>query len=180
VASAAVYVAFAEDGFSFAGGGIVGFFRKSVSDQDWLLCALPIYESALPIVRTISEAFFTGYHNELNGAMGRVLDELPSLARQLSRLPNPESRAARIAGRNLKWSLNAYVRLAKELNGLSELSAHGLHQVVASRAHTGELLHSAHLGAIGAIAGNAAQLMGEAKDFFSGAACNTGVQLDPQ
>jgi hypothetical protein len=158
----------------------VSFFKKTMSDQDWLLGVLPLYESALPIVRTISEAFFTGYHKELNAVMGRVLDELPSLAERVSRLPNPESRAARIAGRNLRRSLNAYVRLAKELNSLSELSAGGLRQVVTSHAPTGELLYSAHLTAIGAVADHAAQFMEEAEDFFSGAAHNTGLQAKPQ
>jgi len=158
----------------------VGFFRKTVNDQDWLLNALPLYESALPIVGTISEAFLTGYRKELDGAVGKVLDELPSLADQLSRLPNPRSRAARLANRDLGRSLSAYVRLAKELSSLSELSARGLHQVVASHAYTGELLYSAHLNAIGAIAGHAAQLMREANDFFSRPRQRAGSLAEPQ
>ena len=158
----------------------MGFFRKSMSDEDWLLNALPLYESALPIMGTITEALVTGHVKVLNGAVSRALDELPSLANQLGSLPNPTSRAARIAARNLRWSLKAYLRLAEELSSLSELTARGLHQVVTLHAHTGELVYSAHLNAIGAIAGNAAQLMRETKDFFSGAARNTGVQAAPQ
>ena len=158
----------------------MGFFRKTVSDQDWLLSALPLYESALPIVGRITEAYLKGYPKELNGAACKVLDELPSLVEQLSGMPIPTSRAARIAARNLRWSVNACVRLAKELGGLSELSSSGLHQVVASHPHTGELLCSAHLGAIAEIAGTAARLMGESRDFFSGAAHNTGPQAEPQ
>jgi hypothetical protein len=166
--------------YLFPRGGILGFFRKTVSDQDWLLSALPLYESAMPIVGTISEAFATGYRKELNSAVGKVLDELPSLVVQLSRLPTPRTSAARLANRNLRSSLNAYVRLARELNGLSELSSRGLHELIASHGSTAELLYSAHLNAIGAIAGQAAQFMGEAKDFFSGAAHNTGLQAKPQ
>ena len=158
----------------------MGFFRKTVSDQDWLLSALPLYESALPIVGTISEAFLTGYRKELNAAAGKVLDELPSLADQLSRLPNPRSRAARHANGNLGRSLSAYVRLAKELSSLSELSARGLHQVVASHAYTGELLYTAHLNAIGAIAGHATHFLREANDFFSRAGQKTSPQAEPQ
>ena len=158
----------------------MGFFKKTVSDQDWLFSALPLYESTLPIVATISDAFLKGYRNELNGAVGKVLNELPSLFYQLSMLPNPKSRAARVAARNLRLSLSAYLRLARELSVLYELSAHGLHQVVASHAHTGELVYSAHLNAIGAIENHAAQLMRETKHFFSGAARDTGLQVDAQ
>jgi hypothetical protein len=145
----------------------MGFLRKTISDQDWLLSALPLYESAVPIVGTISEAFSKGYRKELNGAIDKVLDELPSLAEQLSRLPNPESKAARVAAWNLRLSLRAYLRLARELSSLYELTGRGLHQAITSHAHTGELLYSAHLSAISAIAGYAAQSLREANDFFS-------------
>jgi hypothetical protein len=158
----------------------MGFFRRAVSDQDWLLSALPLYESAQPIVGPISEALATGPQTVLNGAVSKALDELPSLADQLNALPSPTSRAARIAARNLRWSLNAYVRLAKELSSLSELSARGLHQVVTSHSRTGELLYSAHLSAIEGIAGSAARLMGGARGFFSGATRNRGVRAKPE
>jgi hypothetical protein len=158
----------------------MGFFRRTVSDQDWLLSALPLYESAQPIVGPISEALGTGPQTVLNGAVSKALDELPSLADQLNDLPSPTSRAARIAARNLRWSLNAYVRLAKELSSLSELSASGLHQVVTSHRRTGELLYSAHLSAIEGIAGSAARLMGGAISFFSGATRNRGVRAKPE
>ena len=158
----------------------MGFLRKSVSDEDWLLSALPLYQSALPIVTTLREALVTVHGKPLNRAMGKALDELPSLVDQLGGLPHPTSRAARIAARNLRWSLNAYLRLARELSSLSELRARGLHQVITSHAHTGELVYSAHLNAIGAIADNAARLMRETRDFFSGAVRNTGIQAEPQ
>lgn len=158
----------------------MGFFKKTVTDRDWLLSALPLYHSTLPIVGTISDAFLKGYRKELNGAVGKVLDELPSLFYQLSMLPNPESRPARVAARNLRLSLSAYLRLARELSILYELSARGLHQVVASHPHTGDLMYSAHLSAIGAIENHAAQLMRETKDSFSVAARKTGVQVRPQ
>lgn len=164
---------------SFPGGGILGFFRKTVSDQDWLLSALPLYESAMPIVGTISQAFVTGYRKELNSAVGQVLDELPSLVVQLSGLPTPRTSAARLANRNLKSSLNAYVRLARELNSLSELSHRGLHELIASHGSTAELLYSAHLNAIGVIADNAAQLMRGANDFF-GAGHKANPVAQPQ
>jgi hypothetical protein len=148
---------------------VVGLFRKTVNDQDWLLGALPLYESVKPITAAFSEAFVGDCREELNGAVSKVLDELPSLADQLSRLPNPRSRAARIANKNLRRSLDAYVSGARELDSLFELSARGLRQVVASHGRTAELLYSAHLSAIHVIAGNAAKLMTEANDFFSGA-----------
>jgi len=158
----------------------MGLFRKTVNDQDWLLSALPLYESARPIMAAFSEAFIAGRREELNGAVGKVLYELPSLAQQLSRLPNPRSRAARLASRNLRRSVDAYVSGARELDSLFELSARGLQQVVLSRGRTAELFYSAHLNAIQAIAGKAVKLMTEANDFFSGAAQKATPEVEPQ
>ncbi len=142
-------------------------FKKTINDQDWLLSALPLYESARPIMTAFSDAFVGGCREELNGAVGKVLEELPTLADQLGRLPNPRSRAARVAGRTLKRSLRAYVSGARELDSLFDLSARGLRQMVASHSSSGELLLTAHLNAIESIAGKAARLMTEAADFFA-------------
>jgi len=158
----------------------VGLFRKTVNDHDWLLSVLPLYESARPIMAAFSEAFVGGCREDLNGAVGVVLHELPSLADQLSRLPDPRSRAARIASKNLRRSLNAYVSGARELDSLFELSARGLQQVVVSRGRTAELFYSAHLNAIQAIASNAAKLLVEANDFFSGAVQKATPEVEPQ
>jgi len=158
----------------------VGLFRKTVNDHDWLLSVLPLYESARPIMAAFSEAFVGGCREDLNGAVGVVLHELPSLADQLSRLPDPRSRAARIASKNLRRSLNAYVSGARELDSLFELSARGLQQVVVSRGRTAELFYSAHLNAIQVIASNAAKLLVEANDFFSGAVQNATPEVEPQ
>ena len=158
----------------------MGLFRKTVNDHDWLLSVLPLYESARPIMAAFSEAFVGGCREDLNGAVGVVLHELPSLADQLSRLPNPRSRAARIASKNLRRSLNAYVSGARELDSLFELSARGLQQVVVSRGRTAELFYSAHLNAIQVIASNAAKLLVEANDFFSGAVQNATPEVEPQ
>jgi hypothetical protein len=158
----------------------MGLFRKTVNDQDWLLSVLPLYESARPIMVAFSEAFVGGCREDLNGAVGKVLHELPSLADQLSRLPNPRSRAARIARQNLRRSLNAYVSGARELDSLFELSARGLQQVVVSRGRTAELFYSAHLNAIQAIASNAARLLTEANDSFSGVVQKAAPEAEPQ
>jgi hypothetical protein len=158
----------------------MGLFRKTVNDQDWLLSVLPLYESARPIMAVFSEAFVGGCREDLNGAVGVVLHELPSLADQLSRLPNPRSRAARIASKNLRRSLNAYVSGARELDSLFELSARGLQQVVVSRGRTAELFYSAHLNAIQVIASNAAKLLIEANDFFSGVIQGSAPEAEPQ
>jgi hypothetical protein len=158
----------------------VGLFRKTVNDHDWLLSVLPLYESARPIMAAFSEAFVGGCREDLNGAVGVVLHELPSLADQLSRLPDPRSRAARIASKNLRRSLNAYVSGARELDSLFELSARGLQQVVVSRGRTAELFYSAHLNAIQVIASNAAKLLVEANDFFSGAVQKATPEVEPQ
>ena len=158
----------------------MGLFRKTVNDHDWLLSVLPLYESARPIMAAFSEAFVGGCREDLNGAVGVVLHELPSLADQLSRLPDPRSRAARIASKNLRRSLNAYVSGARELDSLFELSARGLQQVVVSRGRTAELFYSAHLNAIQVIASNAAKLLVEANDFFSGAVQNATPEVEPQ
>jgi hypothetical protein len=147
----------------------MGLFRKTVNDQDWLLSALPLFESAIG-----------GCREELNGAVGKVLDELPSLADQLRTLPNPRSRAARIADRSLRRSLDAYVSGARELDSLFELSARGLQQAVMSRGRTAELFYSAHLNAIQVIAGNAAKLMTEVNDFFSGVVQKATPEVEPQ
>lgn len=158
----------------------MGLFRKTVNDHDWLLSVLPLYESARPIMAAFSEAFVGGCREDLNGAVGVVLHELPSLADQLSRLPDPRSRAARIASKNLRRSLNAYVSGARELDSLFELSARGLQQVVVSRGRTAELFYSAHLNAIQVIASNAAKLLIEANDFFSGAVQKATPEVEPQ
>lgn len=158
----------------------MGLFRKTVNDHDWLLSVLPLYESARPIMAAFSEAFVGGCREDLNGAVGVVLHELPSLADQLSRLPDPRSRAARIASKNLRRSLNAYVSGARELDSLFELSARGLQQVVVSRGRTAELFYSAHLNAIQVIASNAAKLLVEANDFFSGAVQKATPEVEPQ
>jgi hypothetical protein len=127
-----------------------------------------------------SEAFIGGCREDLNGAVGKVLHELPSLADQLRRLPDPRSRAARLASRNLRRSVDAYVSGARELDSLFELSARGLQQVVMSRGRTAELFYSAHLNAIQVIAGNAAKLMTEANDFFSGVVQEATPEVEPQ
>ena len=158
----------------------MGLFRKTVNDQDWLLSALPLFESARPTMATFSEAFIGGCREELNGAVGKVLDELPSLADQLRTLPNPRSRAARLASRNLRRSVDAYVSGARELDSLFELSARGLQQVVMARGRTAELFYTAHLKAIQAIASNAAKLMTEANDFFSGVVQKATPEVEPQ
>ena len=158
----------------------MGLFRKTVNDHDWLLSVLPLYESARPIMAAFSEAFVGGCREDLNGAVGVVLHELPSLADQLSRLPDPRSRAARIASKNLRRSLNAYVSGARELDSLFELSARGLQQVVVSRGRTAELFYSAHLNAIQVIASNAAKLLVEANNFFSGAVQKATPEVEPQ
>lgn len=142
-------------------------FKKTVADQDWLAHVLPLYESARPIVTAFSEAFSGGCREELNGAVGKVLHELPSLTEELGRLPRPKSRAARVANQNLRRSLNAYLSGARELDDLFELSARGLRQAVSSHSHTGELFYGAHLNAIRTIAGKAARLMTESGDFFA-------------
>jgi len=146
----------------------VGFFTKTVSDQDWLLDALPLYEATVQIVGTINWAFSGGYRRELNAAVDKVLDELPSLADRLARLPDPRSRAARLAKRDLRRSLHAYVRLAKEIRTLLELSAFVPN------------LYSAHLNVVGVIAGNAAQLMSDANEFFSRTWQMASVQTEPR
>lgn len=158
----------------------MSLFKKTVNDQDWLLSALPLYESAKPITEAFSDAFVGGCREELNGAVGKVLGELPTLADQLGRLPNPKSRAARIASRNLRRSLKAYVSGAKELDSLFELSARGLRQVVASHGRTAELLYSAHLDAIQAIAGNATKLMTETGGFFAGVMQGAAPGVEPR
>ncbi len=158
----------------------MGLFRKTVNDQDWLLSALPLYESARPIMAAFSEAFVGGCREELNSAVSKVLDELPSLADQVSRLPNPRSRAARIASKNLRRSLNAYVSGARELDTLFELSARGLQQVVMAHGRTAELFYSAHLSAIQVIAGKAAKLMTETNNFFTGTAQEAAPEVEPQ
>ncbi len=147
----------------------MGLFKKTINDQDWLVSALPLYESARPIMTAFSDAFAGGCREELNGAVGKVLEELPTLVDQLGRLPNPRSRAARVAGRTLRRSLRAYVSGARELDDLFDLSARGLRQMVASHSASGELLLTAHLNAIGFMASKAARLMMEAGDFFAGA-----------
>ncbi len=162
------------------GGGTVSLFKKTVNDQDWLISALPLYESARPIMTAFSDAFVGGCREELNGAVGKVLEELPTLADQLGKLPNPRSRAARVAGRTLKRSLRAYVSGARELDSLFDLSARGLRQMVASHGGSGELLLTAHLNAIGSIAGKAARLMTEAGGFFAGAIEGPAAVAEPQ
>lgn len=147
----------------------MGLFKKTVNDQDWLQSALPLYESARPITEAFSDAFVAGGREELNGAVGKVLEELPPLADQLGRLPNPRSRAAREAGRTLRRSLRTYVSGARELDSLFDLSARGLRQVVASHGGSGELLLTAHLNAIQSITRKASRLMTEANGFFAGA-----------
>lgn len=62
------------------GGDTVGLFKKTVNDQDWLISALRLYESARPIADAFSDAFTAGGREELNGAVGKVLHELPPLA----------------------------------------------------------------------------------------------------
>ena len=158
----------------------MGFFRKTVGDQDWLISALPLCEAARPTMAAFSEAFMRGHRQELKGALGKVLDELPSVADQLSKLPNPRSRAARRADRNLRRSVDACVSGARELDTLFNLLACGLHQVVMSHGPTAELLYSAHLNAIQTIASNAAKLMEEANDFFSGLVQESTPELQPQ
>ena len=158
----------------------MGLFRKTVTDQDWVIRALPLYESARPIATAFSEAFTGGCREELNGAVGKVLDELPSLADKLGRLPNPQSRAARLARRAFGRSLKAYVSGARELDSLFELSARGLRQVVASHGGSGELLYRAHLNAIQSIAGKAARLMTETGDFFAGSVPTAPPETEPQ
>lgn len=147
----------------------MGLFKKTVNDQDWLLIALPLYESARPIMTAFSDAFVGGHREELNGVVGKVLEELPTLVDQLGRLPNPRSREARVAGRTLKRSLRACVRGARELDSLFEFSARGLRQMVASHGDSGEMLLTVHLNAIQLMAGKAASLMSEAGGFFAGA-----------
>lgn len=158
----------------------MGLFRKTVNDQDWLLSALPLFESARPTMAAFSEAFIGGCREDLNGAVGKVLHELPSLADQLRRLPDPRSRDARLASRNLRRSVDAYVSGARELDSLFELSARGLQQVVMARGRTAELFYTAHLKAIQAIASNAAKLMTEANDFFSGVVQKATPEVEPQ
>jgi hypothetical protein len=109
------------------------------------------------------EALLRGYRKELNAAVDKALDELPALADQIARLPDPRSRAARIAKRDLRRSLNAYIWLAKEIRGLVELSARVPD------------LYLPHLNAVEVIAGKAAQLMREANDFFSRAGEMSGA-----
>lgn len=151
------------------GGDTVGLFKKTVNDQDWLLIALPLYESARPIMTAFSDAFVGGHREELNGVVGKVLEELPTLVDQLGRLPNPRSREARVAGKTLKRSLRACVRGARELDSLFEFSARGLRQMVASHGDSGEMLLTVHLNAIQLMAGKAASLMSDAGGFFAGA-----------
>ncbi len=157
----------------------MGLFKKTVNDQDWLVSVLPLYEVARPITSAFSDAFVAGGREELNGAVSKVLEELPPLADQLGRLPTPRSRAARIAGRTLKRSLRAYVSGARELDSLFDLSARGLQQVVASHSASGELLLAAHINAIASITGKASRLMTEAGGFFAGASPRPAAVAGP-
>ncbi len=105
----------------------MSIFKKTVSDEEWLSQAQPLYAAALPITTTIDEAianppFPKDFHEELKEA----LSKLSAITESIKRLPNPTSPHARQAKKAVESAIKGYTKGVKEgLNFYTEAHRSG-------------------------------------------------------
>lgn len=89
----------------------MGFFKKTVSDEEWLAQAKPLHETALPVTTALDKVIANpplpkDFHKELQG----TFNKLSAIAESIKHLPNPTSSEARQAKKNLESAIKGYIR----------------------------------------------------------------------
>jgi|Deesub1362B_J571_1020462.scaffolds.fasta_scaffold08102_1 hypothetical protein len=92
----------------------MGLFSKSLTDEEWLNQAKPLYDAILPITTALSEAVENpplpdNYHKDLQESFER----LSTIAQSLKNLPNPTSSKARRAKKDLESAIKDYMKGTK-------------------------------------------------------------------
>ena len=102
----------------------MGLFSKSVTDEEWLAQAKPLYNAVLPLATALNEAVANESIEDEISAVQDALHKLPVIAEAIKRLSSPTSSEARRAKKSLESAMKCYVdgikqgaRLFKDLSG---------------------------------------------------------------
>lgn len=87
----------------------MGLFSKSVTDEEWLGQAKPLYQAALPLTTALNEAIANELIEDEISAVQDALRKLPVIAETIKRLPAHTSSEARRAKKNLESAMKCYV-----------------------------------------------------------------------
>jgi hypothetical protein len=129
----------------------MGFFKKTISDEEWLAQAKPLHETALPVTTALDEAIANpplpkDFHKELQDAFSK----LSTIAESIKRFPNPTSSDARQAKKNLESAIKDYIKGIKSgLKFYSEADrSGGLGDIYGSRVGLSKLAGAVLAGAL--------------------------------
>lgn len=87
----------------------MGLFSKSVTDEEWLVQAKPLYNAALPFMTSLNEAVANeSIEDEIN-AVKDAFPKLPVIAEAVKKLPSPTSSEACRAKKDLESAMKCYV-----------------------------------------------------------------------
>ena len=87
----------------------MGLFSKSVTDEEWLAQAKPLYNAALPLATALNEAVANESIEDEISAVQDALRKLPVIAEAIKGLPSPTSSEARRAKKKLESAMKCYV-----------------------------------------------------------------------
>jgi len=93
----------------------MGFFSKTVSDEEWLAQIKPLYEESVHIMSTLDTLVAAAPLPD-NGdeILGDALNKLSPIADSLKRSPNPASQKARQAKKDMESAIKSYIKGTKD------------------------------------------------------------------
>lgn len=92
----------------------MGLFSKSVTDEEWLAQAKPLYDVALPYMTALNNAVVNESPEDGANAVNDALPKLPVIAQAIKKLPSPTSSEARRAKKNLESAMRCYTEGIKQ------------------------------------------------------------------
>jgi hypothetical protein len=87
----------------------VWFVGRTISDEEWLGQAKPLYKAALPLMMALNDAVAKESIEDEISAVGEAFNKLPFIAEGIKRLPTPTSPEARLAMKKLNSAMKYYV-----------------------------------------------------------------------
>ena len=92
----------------------MGLFSKSVTDEEWLAQAKPLYDAALPYMTALNNAVVNESPEDGANAVNDALPKLPVIAQAIKKSPSPTSSEARRAKKDLESAMRCYTHGIKQ------------------------------------------------------------------
>jgi len=93
----------------------MGFFSRTVSDEEWLAMTKPLYEESMPVMVALDELVAnTPLPNDGDKVLRYALNKLSPISNSLKGSPNPTSSEACQAKKNMQSAIKNYIKGTKD------------------------------------------------------------------